>query len=433
MHHNGSWRHPDSDVEGILDIERYERLAQIYERGLFDAVFIVDYQVILDWKENIPSQIVHFGGQMAMLDPLQVLVAMARATKHLGLAATLSTSYNHAYQIARKFATLDHISNGRAGWNIVTSAQPVEAKCMGLERLPDKDQRYDQADQVIEACTQLWESWDEDALIRDRERGRFADPKKVHHVSYNGSLVRTSGALTTPRSPQVRPVFMQAGASDRGRDFAARWAEIIFCQQPDKASLKEFYKDVKHRMAAHGRAPDTCAILPSIAVISGASEAEAQARAADVDRFAIPELGLKAIEVITGRDLSGVPLDTPLDDLESMPGSVVVTGVYENWKERIKQGSVRTLREAAMIQSTTWSVPRFVGTVKQVVDQMQDLFDSQCCDGFIIAQPLSPGGLIQFVDEVVPELQRRGLYRKKYEGKTFRENLRIALGGSHPI
>lgn len=429
MHHAGSWRHPESDSPQSLDPARYERLARIYEQGLFDALFLVDYLGITDWQQHARSGVLERGGQMTMLDPLQMLAVMARVTKHVGLAATLSTQYLHPYQIARQFSTLDHISNGRAGWNIVTSGQTMEARNMGLERPMDPGLRYDQADEVLAACNALWESWEADALVIDKARGLFVDPAKVHHVDYAGTMVRTRGAPTSPRSPQTRPVFMQAGASDRGRDFAARWAELIFANRYDKAGMKAFYADIKTRMQAFNRPPEACAVLPAMAVIVADTEAEAQARADYVDSFTTPAMGLGMVEVTLGRSFEGFPLDTPLAELPLGPNGPPARGVYDNMLAIRKDGRGLTLGEAAVRKATTWSLPRFVGTPQSVVDQMQDLFEDGCADGFIVAQPLSPGDLLLFVEKIVPELQRRGLYRTAYTGRTFRENLMHAQAG----
>jgi FMN-dependent oxidoreductase (nitrilotriacetate monooxygenase family) len=429
MHHAGSWRHPESDAHAVLDPARYERLAQLYERGLFDALFFVDYQAVSDSAPNTPSGMVGRGGQMTMLDPLQMLSVMARATRHVGLAATLSTSYNHAYQIARKFATLDHISKGRAGWNIVTSGMTAEAKSLGLERPVAPERRYDHADEVVEACVALWESWDPDALKVDRQSGVFADPAKVRYVDYSGTSVKTSGILTAPRSPQGSPVFMQAGASGRGREFAARWAEMIFTQQPDKTEMQAFYKDIKGRMIARGRRPESCAVLPAIAVIAGDSRSAAEERAAYVDSFTTPAMGMGMAEAISGGSLAQVSLDTAVTELPAGPNGPAAVGAFDNLKGLRQDGRPLTLGEACIRLATTWGLPRFVGTPKDVVDEMQDRFESGCCDGFILGQPLMPGDVELFVDKVVPELQRRRLYRSEYRGKTFRENLLGALGG----
>jgi FMN-dependent oxidoreductase (nitrilotriacetate monooxygenase family) len=421
-HHNGSWRHPQSDADQILDATRYEDLARIYERGLFDAVFFVDYQLITDmYDSSSRSLVVKRGGQLAMLDPIQVLAVMARVTKHLGLAATLSTSFHHAYSIARTFSTLDHLSKGRAGWNIVTTASELQARNYGLDRLMDKTLRYDQADQVLEACLQLWNGWDPDALKLDREHGLFADPEKVHFIDYNGSMVQSHGAFTTPHSPQGHPVLMQAGSSSRGREFAARWAEVIFTHQEKKPQMQAFYTDMKGRMAAKGRKPNECAILPSIDVIVAETEAAAQERAEYVDSFASIETGLEIIATALNVDISQYALHTPLSAIE--PKAVNVAGLYDNMMSLRKDGRGLTLGEAAILQATTWWCPRLVGTAETVVDQMQDMFESESCDGFIIAQSQSPGGVEDFVNMAVPELQRRGLHRKEYKGRTFRENL----------
>lgn len=421
-HHNGSWRHPDSDVGDVLAPIRYQNLARIYERGLFDGVFIVDCPAITDMKTDVPSTAVEHGGQLAMLDPILVLTAMSCVTSHLGLSATLTTTFNHPYAIARVFATLDHLSHGRAGWNIVTSADDTIARNFGISEMGDKNLRYDQADQAVELCLKLWNGWDADALKIDRATGQFADPKKVHFVEYEGSMVKCHGAFTTPRSPQGHPVLMQAGASPRGRDFAARWAEVIFTHQGSKVQMQEFYSDMKRRIREAGRNPDDCVILPSIDVIVGETLSRAQQRATEIDAFASIRAGLQVIETNLCLDLSQVPLDTPLAEIR--PRKIMITGLHENVLALRKDGRGLTLGEAALLQATTWWSPRLLGTADTVVDEMQDMFESGCCDGFIIAQSLSPGGIEEFVDLAVPEMQRRGLYRKKYNGQTFRENLK---------
>lgn len=421
-HHNGSWRHPDSDADKVLDASRYQNLARIYERGLFDGIFIVDCASIVDMPEGARSKLVEVGGQLAMLDPILVLATMACVTSNLGLSATLSTTFNHPYSISRLFATLDHLSHGRAGWNIVTSADDRLARNYGLSEMPEKDARYDQADQVVETCLQLWNGWDADALKIDRKAGLFADPDKVHFIKYNSEYVECNGAFTTPRSPQGHPVLMQAGASPRGRDFAARWAEVIFTHQGTKPAMQAFYSDMKRRIREAGRNPDECVILPSIDVIVGKTKEQAERRAAEVDAFASIDAGLQVLATNMSMDLSQVPLDTPLADIN--PHKVMITGLQENVLALRKDGRGLTLGEAALLQATTWWSPRLLGTAESVVDEMQDMFESGCCDGFIIAQSLSPGGIEEFVDMAVPELQKRGLYRKEYTGRTFRENLK---------
>lgn len=424
-HHNGGWRHPDSDGHRVLDPARYEEIARISERGLFDGLFFVDYHFIQDMDEGAPPSLVaRHGGQMVMLEPLQLLALMARVTSRLGLTATVSTTFYDAYHIARAFATLDHISGGRAGWNIVTTGNPVEARNHGLDGLKARVSRYDYADEVIEACMALWRTWDSDALRFDKAGGVFADPDKIHYVRYEGEAVRTQGGLTTPQPPQGHPVLMQAGSSERGREFAARWAEVVFTVQQEKSLMQAFYADMKARIAAAGRDPAHCAILPAIDVIVAESEEQAQAEASYVDSFASVELGLQTLTGLSGVDMSTWPLDTPLADIPVDAERTVSIGLYQNVLSIRKDGRGLTLGEAALLYATTWMAPRLVGTPQSVADTMQDIFESQACDGFVIGTSTMPMGLANFVDLVVPELQRRGLYRSEYTGSTFRENLR---------
>ena len=278
-HNNGGWRHPESDADQALDPHRYERIAQILEEGKFDALFFVDVLTLFDTYQGGFAGQVAGPGQMWFLDPLLLLAAMARKTSHIGLAGTLSTAFYHPFHIARAFATLDHMSAGRAAWNVVTSSNKREAQNFGMDRLMDRAERYDHADEVMEACDALWNSWEADAIIYDRKSGVYADPAKVHYADYQGKWVKTRGPLPTPRSPQGRPVIMQAGSSERGRQFAARWAEVIFTLQHSKADMQAFYADIKTRMAKHGRAPEECIITPAVDIVLGETESIANERA----------------------------------------------------------------------------------------------------------------------------------------------------------
>jgi FMN-dependent oxidoreductase (nitrilotriacetate monooxygenase family) len=423
-HHNGGWRHPDSDGHLVLDPARYEEIARISERGLFDGLFFVDYHFIQDMREDRPSLIVRHGGQMAMLEPLQLLSIMARVTQKIGLTATVSTTFYDAYHIARTFATLDHISGGRAGWNIVTTGNPSEAKNHGLDGLKERVSRYDYADEVIEACMALWNTWETDALRFDKAGGIFADSDKVHYVDFQGAAVRVQGGLTTPRPPQGHPVLMQAGSSPRGREFAARWAEVVFTVQQEKALMQAFYSDMKQRVRAADRDPEHCAILPAIDVIVAETKEQARREADYVDSLASMELGLQTLTDLSGVDMRSYPLDTPLAEIPVDPERTVSIGLYQNVLNIRKEGRGLTIGEAALLYATTWMAPRIVGTPATIVDQMQDMFESEACDGFVIGTSTSPMGLSNFVDLIVPELQRRGLYRNEYAGSTFRENLR---------
>lgn len=424
-HHLGSWRHPTSDVEQVLDPARYERIAQIYERGCFDGVFIVDYQGIRDLQQvGEVSRLARWGGQLAMLDPLLTLACMARATTRIGLAGTMSTTLNSAYSIARAFATLDHFTNGRAGWNVVTSTMDSEAKAYGQDKLMEKSLRYEQADQAINACMELWHAWTADALKVDKAGGVFADPSGINYVEFEGSLVKLKCGFSTPRSPQDHPVLMQAGASDLGRSLGAKWGEIIFTMQRERDGMRKFYADMKSRMAEFGRAPGECAILPAIDVVVGETASAAAEKAEEIDILAAPEVAIAELSNMFKMDLSIFPRDTSLSDIRLTDKGPSAAGIYDNLMQIRKDGRVLTLGEAAEIQATTTLTPRFVGTPRQIVDEMEAMFEDACCDGFIITNTPTPSGCEDFVDLVVPELQRRGVFRDRYTGRTFRDHLR---------
>jgi FMN-dependent oxidoreductase (nitrilotriacetate monooxygenase family) len=419
-HNNGAWRHDESDAVDALDPARYELIARTLEEGKFDGLFFVDVLTLFDTFGGNFNANLREPGQIFLLDPIQLLAAMARVTRHLGLAATMSTAFHHPFHIARSFATLDHISGGRAGWNVVTSANDREAQNFGIDRLMDRALRYDHADEVVDACHALWNSWEEGALILDRERGIYADPSKVHYVDYAGRWVKSRGPLTTPRSPQGSPVIMQAGSSDRGREFAGRWAEVIFTLQHDKADMQAFYADIKSRVVRHGRAPGHCAVLPAIDIVLGETESIAQERAAYLNSLVSTPLGVAEISNAIGVDLSGYPLDQPLRDMEITQGA---RGVFDVVL-RGSQAQGLTLGDAGRAYGINQLTPQIIGTPKMVADHLQDLFEAEACDGFVLSPSLSPTTYTQFVKSVVPELQRRGVYRTEYTGRTFRENLR---------
>ncbi len=299
--HPGGWRHPAADLDDIFEPARYEHLARVLEAACFDAGFFADTFGLPDLHRGGYETYLGLGGQITYLDPMAVLPLMARVTRHLGLGATLSTTFNPPYHLARTWASLDLLTKGRVCWNVVTSATEMEAQNYGLDGLPPKELRYDRGDEVLEACCALWECWDADALVLDRDSGRFADPSKVRRADYVGRHVRTRGPLSMPRSPQVRPVLLQAGASPRGRDFAARWAEAIFCTPHGKTDAQEFYADIKRRVVAHGRPPEHCAVLPSIAVVVAETESIAREKAEYLDSLADPELILATNSTDAGR------------------------------------------------------------------------------------------------------------------------------------
>jgi FMN-dependent oxidoreductase (nitrilotriacetate monooxygenase family) len=418
-HHHGMWRHPETQ-NSFLEPEHYESIARTLEQGKFDAAFFADVLGLYDHYNDKFDTILGKGGQMGLLDPIPLLAIMARVTQRLGLGATISTTYFNPFHIARVTATLDLLSKGRVAWNVVTSASNKEAMNLGMDQLLARDKRYDRAEEVMEACCKLWDSWDEDALVLDKAAGIFADPAKVHYANYAGQWIKTRGPLTVPRSPQGRPVIMQAGASSRGRDFAAKWSEIIFTLQHSKEDMLAFYSDVKGRMSQFDRAPQECAILVSVDPIIGETESIAGERQAYVNDLVDPELGMALMSAHIGVDLSKYAIDAPLADIQLEEGS---RGSFEVILQGTKAEGL-TLGEAAKRFATSELCPQIVGTPKSVADQLEDIFTSKACDGFILTPTVFPGTFEQFARSVVPELQRRGIFRKDYTGATLRSNLR---------
>jgi FMN-dependent oxidoreductase (nitrilotriacetate monooxygenase family) len=411
----GSWRHPEAPIDDVFSPERYEYMAKVLEAARFDGCFFADTLGLPDVYKGSYDTYLRYGGQLSYLDPMIVLPVMARATKHLGLGATLSTTFFNAYHLARTLASLDHLSGGRACWNIVTSTMDFEAKNFGMEALPAKESRYDQADEVVEACCALWDCWREDAWVADKETGLFIDPEKVRYADYNGRYVRSRGPLTIPRSPQGRPVLMQAGASPRGREFAARWAEAIFSTAGSKKDAIAFYTDVKGRMAEFGRLPDDCALCTSITVVLGETEAIARQKADYLLSLVPLEMVLATNSAMLGADLSKTKDENELTRNKGHQG-------HGGLEDRIRQ----TMRADGISFQEAIRRPRnlLVGTPIQIADHMQDLFEARACDGFVLTPTISPVMWEDFARMLTPELQRRGLLRTEYTGKTMRENLR---------
>ena len=413
--HTGAWRHPQSDLHDIFSPSRYVHIAQVLEAARFDGCFYADTQGIPDIYQGSFRTYLQHGGQISYLDPLTILPIMAQATRHLGLGATLSTSFHHPYHLARTLASLDMLSGGRACWNIVTSSTDFEARNFGMSDLPDKDLRYERGDEVVEACCALWDCWDADALVMDKQGGLFIDPDKVRYANYVGEHVRTRGPLSIPRSRQGRPVLMQAGSSPRGRDFAARWAEAIFCSPADKPTSIALYNDIKSRMAAHGRAPEDCVVLPWMTVVLGETEAIARERLDHLNSLSSPDLEMATNSAMIGADLSQV------HDAGDIAAAKKAQG---------HQGLEDRLRHIMKVEGITFEAAKrrgktpLVGSPAMIADTMQDLFESGGCDGFVVSPTIFPGMFEDFGRMVVPELQRRGLFRTEYAGGTMRENLR---------
>ena len=416
----GSWRHPATE-HGFLAASYYAKLGRVLEEGCFDMMFFDDRLAMPGIYGGSVAEAVRHGARPVKLDLSIVLGVIAGATRSIGLGATYSTTYYSPFHVARTFATLDHLTGGRAAWNVVTSVNDSEAQNFGMDQVLAHDARYDRADEFLEATTGLWDSWEDDALVLDRASGIFADPGKVHQLDYLGKWIKVRGPLTVPRSPQGRPVLLQAGSSGRGRDFAARWAEVIFTGDPSIEVARDHYRDQKERIAEDGRDPGSVKMLPMAYTVLGESTAQAHEREQMfLHDFVDPMASLTLLSELMNHDFSGLALDTPITDelVESVSG---IRGLVQNLRAHI--GGTITLADLAGHRATLLQGPRFVGTGAEVADQMEEWFDTGACDGFVIAATHSPGAYEDVVRLVVPELQRRGVFRDRYQGATLRENL----------
>ena len=416
----GSWRHPATE-HGFLTASYYEKLGRTLEAGCFDMMFFDDRLAMPGIYGGSVDEAVYHGARPVKLDLSIVLGVLAGATRNIGLGATYSTTYYTPFHVARTFATLDHLTGGRAAWNIVTSVNDSEAQNFGLDQVIGHDERYDRADEFLEATTALWDSWEDDALVLDRVSGQFADPTKVHQLDFKGQWFDVRGPLTVPRTPQGRPVLLQAGSSGRGRDFAARWAELIFTGDPGIEVARSHYKDQKDKLAETGRDPASVKMLPMAYTVVGESTAHAQEREqAFLNDFVDPMASLTLLSELMNHDFSGLSLDTPITD-EVVDNISGIRGLVQNLRKHI--GGDVTLADLAGHRATLLQGPRFVGTGAEVADQMEEWFTTDACDGFVIAATHSPGAYEDMVRMVVPELQKREVFRSEYTGATLRENL----------
>jgi FMN-dependent oxidoreductase (nitrilotriacetate monooxygenase family) len=414
--HLAAWLAPGAQPDAGTDIAWWQRIAQIAEQGKFDLFFIADTPTVRTDNMRIWSHAPTF---MNQLEPLTMLAAVAGATSRIGLGATVSTSFSEPYNVARFFASLDHISQGRAAWNVITSANDYAARNFGHAKLAPHGERYERAAEFVEVVKKLWNSWEPDAFLYDTTEKLTFDPAKFHLVQHEGKHFRVHGGLNIAPAPQGHPVIIQAGASDTGKELAAATAEVVFGTSATIQGGVAFYQDLKGRMAKYGRAPDTLKILGGITVIVGDTAEEAEALNREYQELLHPAVGVMRLGQDLETDLSDLPLDEPVPEHRIPAASNHHQAYFAEIAGLIREGL--TLRQVAARYNR--SKATLCGSPTQIADLMQEWMEAGACDGFMVTFPVMPRGLQDFVDKVVPELQRRGLFRQDYTGTTLREHL----------
>ena len=412
--HTAAWRYPGGTPDANFNLRAIIGFAKKLEQGKFDAFFMADHLAVL----NMPIEALKRSATVTSFDPLTLLPALAMVTEHLGLIATASTTFEPPYTIARRFASLDHISGGRAAWNLVTTSNPDAALNFGIDEKIGHGQRYQRAREFVDVVTGLWDSFADDAFIRDVNSGVYFDPEKMHILGHKGDYLSVRGPLNIARPPQGWPVIVQAGASEAGRQLAAETAEVIFAAQSTLDAGQKFYADIKGRMIKLGRNPDHLKVLPGAFVVVGETAEEAQKKRALLDSLVHYDSGIASLSIALGHDASGFDPNRPLPHIPESNAS-------KSGRERVLALAERenlTVRQLAG-RLGGYSGLAMVGTPTMIADQMEEWLMNGACDGFNVMFPYLPGGLDDFVDQVVPELQRRGIFRTDYEGRTLRENL----------
>ncbi len=420
--HAAGWRHPESRPQDHLSIDYAIELAKTAEKGLFDAYFLAD-GLSVNWSHGASknANTIGYTDKAVGFEPVTLFSAISAVTKNIGFIATASTTYEDPYLLARKFASLDHISKGRAGWNVVTTSAADTARNFNFDRHPDPALRYERADEFIEVTQKLWDSWADDAFKYDKKTGQFFEASQSHEPLHSGKYFNVQGALNVPRPPQGYPVIVQAGQSEAGRELAAKYAEVIFTSQQNLEDAQAFYCDIKGRLVKYGRHADDIKIMPGVSIFVAKTEEEAQAKYDLLNSLILPDVGLGLLSGLSGGiDLSKYDLDAPFPkindaDLTFSSRQQLIIDIAKEHNFTIRQ-----LYEYIASARGHWTL---IGTPEQVVNQLQTWFENEAADGFNVLPPSTPAGLNDFVEFIVPELQRRGLFRTKYEGTTLRENL----------
>jgi FMN-dependent oxidoreductase (nitrilotriacetate monooxygenase family) len=416
--HESAWRHPDAEPDGVLGIEYLVSLAQMCEAACLDSIFL---------PHGFTAQGIAHSDFGWMQDPVLALAAVAGFTKRIGLVCTMSTTFSQPFDLAQRFATLDHLSNGRAGWNMVTSTTDSEARNFGLAEIPEHDGRYRRAAEFVEVCKKLWDSWDDGARVIDKVNGVYADMAKVRAVDHVGEHYSVEGPLSLPRSPQRYPLLAQAGSSEAGKTFAAQYADAMFAITPTIDAGRALRAEMTERAARFGREPHEIAVMPGLATVIGPTETEARRRAAELAELVVPERGIGILEAYLKMDLRDVPLDGPVPELpplESFSGGIARMQVVYAHVAKEKP----TLRQlAGWFANQMRGHGMFVGTAEQLANRMEEWLLADACDGFLLLPPLVPRDIEDICRDVVPILQERGIFRSEYEGTSLREHYGVPV------
>ena len=413
-----SWAHPKSTQGAEFPYpEFWQEIARTLERGTFDGLFLADSFAPYDIYKDSIDPTIRYGVIVPQHDPVVLIPAMALATRQLGFAVTMSTNAYHPYVLARIMASLDHLTRGRVGWNVVTGVSRAEYRNLGMDEWIPHDERYERAEEYVDLCYRLWQSWEPDAVVMDRASGVYADPSKVHRVDFEGKYFKCAGPLVAMASPQGRPVIVQAGSSGRGRDFAAKHAELVFTIQLHSRAMRSYSDDLRARAEHFGRRPNEIKIVFGVQAFVGATEAAAKEQQHQMLERIPLEAALARLSGSFGYDFSQVELDQPLENIRSEASQGLVDALTTMY------GASMTVREAALRWGASIGMPQVVGTPEQVADQLQVFFEEGGADGFNLTPTYTPGSFDEFVETVVPILQRRGLVREEYRGRTFRDHL----------
>ena len=414
--HRISWRHPRASLREVYDLPYFQSLAAAGEAARLDAIFVADHVGMWDTYE---SNIAHYANPR--LEPITLLSALAAVTSHIGLLATASATYTEPYNLARMFASLDHLSHGRAGWNVVTSSMPEEAMNFGFDGNIDHGNRYERASEYLDVVKALWDSVEDEALLLDRQTGAFADPQRIHRIAHAGKYLKIRGPLNVPRPPQGYPVIVQAGSSDDGKNLAARHVDVHFAVMRSIEEGQRYRADFDARLAAAGREPQDLKILPGIHPVVASSRDEAKEKEEFLQTLVPERIGVDLVSSWCGIDVSGFPIDGPLPPLPAIETYDGQRSNLERMKAFAEQGL--SIREIAYRLINAGAVPSVIGTPADVADQLEAWFTAGAADGFNLMFPLLPEDWLQFCMQVVPELQRRGLAQTEYRGDTLRERL----------